>query len=41
MEQLPALFELARAYHSARDVDSLTKTFTTHVGPRLKARARP
>lgn len=39
MEQLPALFELSRAYHSARDVDSLTKTFTTHVGPRLKARA--
>ncbi len=39
MEQLPALFELARAYHSARDVDSLTKTFTTPLGPRLKARA--
>ena len=39
MEQLPALFELSRAYHNARDVDSLTKTFTTHVGPRLKARA--
>ncbi|HSC78408.1 MAG TPA: GAF domain-containing protein, partial [Candidatus Acidoferrales bacterium] len=39
MEQSTALFELARAYHSARDVDSLLKAFTGHLGPRLRARA--
>lgn len=39
MEHLPALFELATAYHSCRDVDSLLKTCTAQLGSRLGARA--
>ncbi len=39
MEQSTALFELSRTYLSTRDIDSLLKAFTGHVGPRLRARA--
>ncbi|HXE76103.1 MAG TPA: GAF domain-containing protein [Candidatus Xenobia bacterium] len=39
MEPSTALFELSRACLTARDLDSLLKVFTGHLGPRLRARA--
>ncbi|MEK7217037.1 MAG: GAF domain-containing protein, partial [Chloroflexota bacterium] len=39
MEQLPALYEVATAFHSCRDVDSLLKTLARKVAERLSARA--
>jgi RND family efflux transporter MFP subunit len=38
MERLPALYELATAYHACRDLDSLLRTFSTVVRARLGAR---
>ncbi len=38
MERLPALYELATAYHGCRDLDGLLRTFSTSVRARLGAR---
>ncbi len=38
MERLPALYELATAYHGCRDLDGLLRTFSTTVRARLGAR---
>ena len=39
MERLPALYELATAYHSCRDLDGLFKTLSAALRTRLEARA--
>lgn len=39
MERLSALYELATAYHSCRDLDALFKTFSASLRTRLEARA--
>ncbi len=38
MERLPALYELATAYHSCRNLDGLLRTFSDSVRSRLGAR---
>lgn len=39
MEQLPVLYDVATAFHSCRDVDSLLRTLARRLGERLEARA--
>ncbi len=39
MEQLPALYELAAAFHACRDVDSLLRILARKLGDRLGVRA--
>ncbi len=39
MEHLPALFDLATAYHSCHDVDGLTRTLAAHLPKNVKASA--
>lgn len=38
MDHSAALFELATAYHSCRDLDALLKTLSVQLGARLTAR---